>query len=109
MHYTFANICSDRFYGNGRTDGMSWKSAGLLFSAGRKKYKAECNGHIRQNNPCGLENVRKEIGGGREREMPVSDVLVERRGDPPAPVDVYKRQVLPLGTAMSWQTGQRLG
>ena len=75
MHYTFANICSDRFYGNGRTDGMSWKSAGLLFSAGRKKYKAECNGHIRQNNPCGLENVRKEIGGGREREMPVSEAF----------------------------------
>lgn len=28
MLYTFANICSDRFYGNDRTDGMSWESAG---------------------------------------------------------------------------------
>ena len=51
-----------------------------------KNTKPNCNGHIRQNNPYGSENVRKEIGGGREREMPVSDVLVERRGDPPAPV-----------------------
>ena len=69
-----------QIYCNGRVDGMSEESAGLLwqpcFSLPEgKNTKPKCNGHIRQNNPYGSENVRKEIGGGREREMPVSEAF----------------------------------
>ena len=69
-----------QIYCNGRVDGMSEESAGILrhtcFSLPEgKNTKPKCNGYIRQKKNCGSANARKGMGAGRGRRIPVNEAF----------------------------------